>query len=415
MKRLTVITVVVLSLLLSSAIVFSMVEIREENGIKKVIIKPDIKGDKTRGGGGAKASGYTIIGWNDLGMHCISPRFKEMAILPPYNTLMVQVIQKGNPPRIVTTGITVEYALLNNKTVSGKTDFWQYVKDLFGIDLPEGMGLTGNGLSGKMQPAGDHFEATGIPALPYDDTMKWNPYQKAIVTLKDKNGKVIDTTEVVIPVSDEMHCEKCHASGGVAAKGINTPTVEGNILTLHDQKNGTNLMAQRPVLCAECHSSNALGTQGQQGVPSLSRAMHGKHATLGSNAPGCYDCHPGPVTQCNRSAIEEMGPSSKGPNCEKCHGNLLQMADSLNQGRQPWIEEPSCANCHKSYSTGQNLYRNSKGHGGIYCATCHNSPHAWWPSRNSDDNYQPIKLQGKAEAIGKCSVCHTNNPSGKIH
>ena len=30
---------------------------------------------------------YTLIAWNDLGMHCISPRFAEMAILPPYNTI----------------------------------------------------------------------------------------------------------------------------------------------------------------------------------------------------------------------------------------------------------------------------------------------------------------------------------------
>ncbi|NTU43405.1 MAG: hypothetical protein HGA78_10255, partial [Nitrospirales bacterium] len=46
----------------------------------------------------AAATSYVVIGWNDLGMHCISPSFKEMAILPPYNTLMVQLLQKGNPP-----------------------------------------------------------------------------------------------------------------------------------------------------------------------------------------------------------------------------------------------------------------------------------------------------------------------------
>ena len=38
---------------------------------------------------------YVVIGWNDLGMHCISPRFAEMAILPPYNNLHVIIIRKG--------------------------------------------------------------------------------------------------------------------------------------------------------------------------------------------------------------------------------------------------------------------------------------------------------------------------------
>src|SRR5512135_2149974 len=47
------------------------------------------------------SSSYTLIGWNDLGMHCISPSFKSMAILPPYNNLMVQAIKKGDPPSVV--------------------------------------------------------------------------------------------------------------------------------------------------------------------------------------------------------------------------------------------------------------------------------------------------------------------------
>ena len=126
-----------------------------------------------------------------------------MSILPPYNNLMVQVIQKGDPPKIITSGVTLEYSIINNTTVKGKTDFWQYVKKLFGVVLPQGTGLTGNRLSGKMKAVGDHFEATGIPILPYDDKMVWNPYQRASVKMKDTYGKVIASTEVVIPVSDE--------------------------------------------------------------------------------------------------------------------------------------------------------------------------------------------------------------------
>ena len=411
MKRVKYVVGALVLVLTGYTLVFSDVAIKtDNNGVKTLNItsRPVVTQQSS-------ASGYTLIGWNDLGMHCISPRFKEMSILPPYNNLMVQVIQKGNHPKIITSGVTLEYSIMNNTTVNGKTDFWQYVKQLFNVILSPGKGLTGNGLSGTMKAVDDHFEATGIPILPYDDKMVWNPYQRAVVNMKDTYGKVIASTEVVIPVSDELHCEKCHASGGIAAIGINTPTLEGNILTLHDLKNKTNLMANRPVLCASCHSDNALGMPGKPGVSSLSLAMHNRHASLGASAPGCYDCHPGPKTQCNRSAIEGMGPEGNDPRCEKCHGTLQQVADSLNKGRNPWLEEPTCEQCHGAeYSTGKNLYRNSTGHGGVRCSACHNSPHAWWPSKNPLDNIQPIKLQGSADYIKECRVCHIGDPGGEM-
>lgn len=46
----------------------------------------------------ADTSDYVLIGWNDLGMHCITPSYKELALLPPFNNLWVQVIQRGDPP-----------------------------------------------------------------------------------------------------------------------------------------------------------------------------------------------------------------------------------------------------------------------------------------------------------------------------
>jgi hypothetical protein len=355
---------------------------------------------------------YVVIGWNDLGMHCINPRFKEIILLPPYNNLMAIVIRKGEEPHLVTSGITLTYSLDQNTTVVGKTDFWQYAPQIFG-PLPLGVGLTGNGLSGRMKVVGDHFEATGVPVLPFNDNMTWNPYQHATIKL---SGNAKGQTAFVVPISDEMNCQKCHATGGVAAPGINTPTLEGNILTLHDQRQGTNLMASRPVLCAGCHSDNALGKAGVRGVPSLSLAMHSKHASLGAQ-PKCYDCHPGAKTQCNRSAATGMGPTGTTPNCEKCHGTLTKVAADLKAGRQPWLQEPTCAQCHGAkYSTGTTLFRKAKGHGGVYCIACHNSPHAWYPSKRTDDNTQPLALQGNNHAIGykACFVCHTDRRTGTM-
>jgi hypothetical protein len=413
MKRFVSLTGVLFLLFIASS-VNAAVRTRTAEGVRTITIKSDGGSrESTRPRNRSTTVSYTLIGWNDLGMHCISPRFSQMAILPPYNNLMAQVIKKGDPPQVVTSGFTLQYSLINNTTVKGKTDFWTYVKDLFGLSPSPGIGLTGNGLSGTMQVVGDHFEATGIPALPYNDNMVWDPYQQAVITLKDPKGKVIASTTVVIPVSDELNCQKCHDAGGIAAPGINTGSVEGNILTLHDQREGTDLMASRPVLCASCHSDNALGLTGNPALPSLSEAMHTKHGSLGASAPACFDCHPGPKTQCNRSAIEGMGPVGTDPNCERCHGDLQEVAASVTQGRIPWVQEPTCAQCHgQQFSTGQDLYRNSRGHGGVYCSACHNSPHAWWPSTNALDNAQPIALQGSAGPIGSCQVCHTTSPGG---
>jgi len=371
----------------------------------------------------APTGDYVIIGWNDLGMHCINPSFMELAILPPFNNLWAQVIKRGDPPVIVTTGITLEYSVNNNTKVSGKTDFWQYAEQLFGTSLPEGIGLTGNGLSGTMQLVNDHFEAAGIPLLPYDDNMNWNPYQIATIKLRMAAGGTTRKAEVVLPVSDELNCAQCHAQGMDATVNIGggTESVDTNILAVHDYYHGINgltstgpaLLDKRPVLCASCHADNALGAKGDGQSMPLSRAMHGWHAKY--EDAGCYSCHPGQLTQCQRTGIGGMGYLGDTPSCQTglCHGGMQQVADSIGQGREPWLQEPNCEQCHGSNATtGQNLYRHAKGHGGLYCAACHNSPHAWWPSKMWADNLQPAKLQKQPTAIGDCAVCHTRKLEG---
>ncbi len=62
----------------------------------------------------AALGNYVVLGWNDLGMHCYNRDYRDMAVLPPYNTLWVQVVQRGNPPSIVTSGITVKYSFPGN-------------------------------------------------------------------------------------------------------------------------------------------------------------------------------------------------------------------------------------------------------------------------------------------------------------
>ncbi len=345
---------------------------------------------------------YIVIGWNDLGMHCANKDFSDMAILPPYNNIWAVIIKRGEDPQILHSGFNVTYTLEDNTYSVGKTNFWTYVQDLFGVSPADNVGLTGNGLSGTMTWEGDHFEADGIPLTPYDDDnlTTEQPYQLARLDAY-LGADVVATTEIVVPVSNEMNCSNCHIPEG-------RETVAQAILRVHDEEEDTNLLSARPVLCAECHADNALGQDGDPEVPSLSLAMHSKHA---SETNDCYQCHPGPTTQCLRGVMSQQYSMT----CTDCHGGVSQVANSIEQGREPWLEEPRCGTCHGTkYEEDVNtLYRNSNGlhsHHGLYCSTCHGSPHAILPSREERDNRQNVALQGHAGTLSTCAVCHRGTP-----
>jgi hypothetical protein len=346
---------------------------------------------------------FTVFGWNDLGMHCLNPTYDKLVILPPYNNIMAQVVQRGNPPSILTTGITVSYKLLNNSTSYSKLEyggFWDNALKLFGVSPAHDIGLKGNGLSGDMTLSGDHFIAEGVPVVPVDDNGTKNPYQVAEITVKDGTGTVIVKTQTTVPTSDEINCAKCH--------GSQTVNAFDDILSKHDAKHGTNLSLpqNQPILCASCHPSPALGINTGPQI-FLSQALHGSHAT--KTGITCYDCHPGATTKCNRS----LAHTTDNGNCTTCHGDMAFVASTIASGRIPWATEPQCVTCHTGVdgvSTGSALYRNSKGHGNMYCTACHGSPHAMYPSRETSDNYQPNQYQGSTiKTIGSCGACHNNS------
>jgi hypothetical protein len=85
----------------------------------------------------SRAAGeLVVLGWNDLGMHCYNNDASNMLFLPPFNTLWAQVVRVGNPPQIVTTGITVTYYYQDNTYSVGKTNFWSYAQAAFGLAAP---------------------------------------------------------------------------------------------------------------------------------------------------------------------------------------------------------------------------------------------------------------------------------------
>ncbi|MFH0995673.1 MAG: hypothetical protein V1844_09295 [Pseudomonadota bacterium] len=409
---------------------------------------------------------YQVFGFNDLGMHCYDPDFSVFSILPLFNVLHAQVVQKGSTPKIVGSTVNVTYKAMADATGSinttsiGKTNFWDYVLKLYGGNPPLDEGLLGAKMPGSVnqpQPfswaggtgATNWFGAAGVPITAMDDNLKINSFPLMNVQAKDPaNAVVLSSLPVVVPVSNEMACNVCHNTGNVAALGSGWSTstkpaiqFRENILLLHDKNHGTSLSKNQPVLCASCHYSPALdlahtGPVGSQVMnKTMSQAVHGYHAsrtnTLPPSGNACYYCHPGEKTQCARGAMDKAGLS-----CLDCHGTMTAVAQT---NRRAWADLPMCQSCHtgdamnnlggqiirrSTYTDSPDtatfivagnkrfaeqtgtLFRNSVGHNGVACESCHGSPHAEWPSREANDNLAASTIQGHDGMISECTACH---------
>jgi hypothetical protein len=429
---------------------------------------------------------YQVLAFNDLGMHCYDKDFSVWSALPPFNVIHAQVVRKGSTPVLLDDSqVKVFYTPVAdstgsvNSTSAGKTNFWDFVYQLFGINLAVDGGILGADMPGSQryaQPLGEYdpayhwFTAAGIPITSIDDQGNYNQYPMMRILAYDKaTGTLLAYTDIVLPVSDEMHCSSCHATGGTAADdstaaryGISSwsqyanaeRSYRENILILHDGAYGTNLKNSQPVLCASCHYSPALdlsgaGPQGPQtGLPMFSYAIHGRHGHTRDNQlpsdtdpaiipedgrTSCYSCHPGSETKCLRGAM-----GNAGINCQDCHGGLLAVSATHGGDRTPWLDEPKCQSCHtgdavqnsgairfaQAYDPADRsaaprlavnkrfaepdtqLFRFSNGHGNVACESCHGSTHAIWPTSQSNDNATAIMLQGHAGTIVECSTCH---------
>ncbi|HEY6940811.1 Ig-like domain-containing protein [Dokdonella sp.] len=445
--------------------------------------------------------GWTVTGWNNLGMHCMDSDYSVMSILPPYNTLHAQLMDPaGNLVRngagyVVTYEAVADPSGSINTTSIGKSDFWQYAQSLFGLldPLPPDTGLTGIAMPGPANvPQPMTYDATngwwvaeGVPLTPYDDASMKNPYPLFRIKASSA-GTLLASTDIVAPVSDEMACKACHASGSgpaarPAAGWVDDPDPERdyrlNAILLHDERRGgstdyaamltrhgydpaglhaTVTLHGKPILCATCHASNALGTGGEGGVPSLTSAMHALHASVTdpssglsledtANRSACYTCHPGSTTRCLRGAMGNAvaADGSMAMQCQSCHGRMSQVGAAPRVG---WLDEPNCQNCHTGtavHNNGQirytnvydvngerrvavdatfattpdtpapgfSLYRFSTGHGGVKCEGCHGSTHAEYPSSHRNDNLQSIALQGHAGVLVECATCHAMQPA----
>jgi len=350
----------------------------------------------------------TLLGWNNLGMHCMDDDYSVFSILPPFNTINAHLIDANGKLVKSDAGFSLTFEGVAdpdgsiNRTVVGKTNFWDYVLPSYGAALPLEVGLTGVRMPGPgnapqaltFSSAFNWFEALGIPIIPIDDAGRPNSYPLLRLTAKNATGVVIAQTDVVAPVSGEMDCRACHGSNaGPAAKPaagwVNNPHASRdyrlNILRLHDEKhlgepvfqaalaaNGfradglhaTATIGATPILCAKCHASEALGTGGAPGTSPLTRAMHHKHAEVISpingmalnnigNRTACYTCHPGSATRCLRGAMggAVAADGTAAMQCQSCHGTMSDVGATTRTG---WLDEPNCQQCHTGSATQNN-------------------------------------------------------------
>lgn len=368
----------------------------------------------------AASMSYVVLAWNETGMHFMNPTYNADVLQPPYNTLCAQVVKRGDPPQIMTTGVSLEYSIVGNTYSYGKATadpvrdyapFWDHSLDLFGVALAHDTGLNfvdpdvHNGLTGTMLLKDSRFEAVGVPVVPINDAGTWDPYQVAEIVVRDSaSGVEIARTRTMAETSDEINCAKCHG------KTINDVEV-GSVLAEHDKSHATTFVADGvPVLCAECHASPVLGTTGEGAEESLSYAIHIFHY---NQTIACYDCHPGATTLANRSAAHDADDG----NCTACHGSLTTLAASIANGRVPWVTEPKCYDCHTfvaEVNTGSAIYHDGIGHGGLSCPSCHGPAHAQVPSTKEADNAQALQYQNKALSLGSCKVCHSTSKGGGL-
>ena len=471
-------------------------------------------------------AGSILLGWNNLGMHCMDSSYSEFSILPPYNTIEAQLIVGG---KLVASGsgYTITYEAVAdpdgsiNSTSVNKGNWSDFAALIYGkqissadeglnawsmpglMNIPQAMLFeTANSPAPGATALVNWFRAEGIPITPYDDAGNKNPYPLMRLVARDATtNSVVAKSDIVLPVSDEMDCRTCHGANTVAAATptsgwITDPTNPGreyrlNILQLHDDRQFANysglyndalaakglnpaglyatVTAGRPILCASCHSSEALGTpsfsSARGSVPPLTTSMHSKHAgvmdpeyniTLDSaaNRDACYRCHPGSATRCLRGAMGSAVAvdGTMAMQCQSCHGTMSQVGASTRVG---WFMEPKCQSCHTGTATvnngqirypsvfdpatgqervpvdttfatsadtpaaGISLYRFSTGHGGLQCSACHGSTHAEFPASHRNDNIRNIQLQGHAGVMVECASCHTAgvpaSPNGGPH
>ena len=117
----------------------------------------------------SRAANSQVLGWNNLGMHCIDSDYSVFSILPPYNTIEAQLIVGG---LLITngSGYTVTYQAVADPParsiprLRARAIFTTLCCRCYGANLPVDAGLLGWDMPGlNNTPQGMLFEQTNTP------------------------------------------------------------------------------------------------------------------------------------------------------------------------------------------------------------------------------------------------------------
>ena len=127
----------------------------------------------------SNAASSALLGWNNLGMHCMDSDYSVFSILPPYNTVDAQLIVNGRLVTSATSGYTVTYQAVAdpdgsiNRTSAGKGNFYDWTAWLYGPLAPDA-GLAGWGMPGLNNiPQTMNFENANQPAPGVTAPVNW--------------------------------------------------------------------------------------------------------------------------------------------------------------------------------------------------------------------------------------------------
>jgi hypothetical protein len=455
-------------------------------------------------------SPYSVFAVNDLGMHCVDLDGRIANILPPFQVLLGQVVQKGVDPVLNPAGVGLSYSAVSNPLdpilTSGaaprgiapdgtlyKTNFWEGIPrgsyDAFypplvtplsgppfpvtedtGLPVPnaELLYLGDNGVVGdgderlsavqhampgvtsplttnEPQPMLEHylnkpffirfpigyvanqvnwFEAAGIPMSPFDDVGRQNPFPLVRVEAA-AGGKVLATTDAVLPVSSETSCTNCHSSSAdmpnarstapaerllaaglpVADKSVDPAYAAGavpeavsleyaadiNILRLHDLKHGSAYVQPLAGGSGVIHRPDACDPrQGAYGSSSclVSRALEQGQPVV------CQSCHYTPALDLAQvgPVAGPVGSDANGRNqlahqtnsrvMHNHHGGFTALFPAIpapvqnpltgaisNQTARTAALENNCYQCHPGKET--KCLRGAMFNAGILCSDCH--------------------------------------------
>ena len=317
---------------------------------------------------------------------------------------------------------------------------------------------------GSIVQQANWWSAEGIPMLPVDDAGRSNPYPLMRIQAK-KNGSILASTDVVLPVASEADCQNCHAqmidcadmslSALIQSDACNeaaiSPTLKTqtvfevaalddapgfnpdqqllnaskiNILRLHDVKHGNNY----PTDWGNCNAANNATDSSQWNSNCLTNRTPIQ----------CSQCHYspaldlaqlGPTDNVGKQVFQATVGKSMSTVMHKFHGQYTDLFPNMpapndllrkrsatsngfpnaqtGQSVEQYLLQETCYQCHPGKRA--QCLRGAMASGGVVCQDCHGEMSDVGQDFTSGGTRVPWASEPK------CQSCHTGDATNKNH